>query len=56
MNSLKGGLSLKKIYNKIIPLFVLFTLLLGFGGPAVSHVIAESNGIDTKELEIEAEQ
>ncbi len=47
---------MKKIYNKIISLFVLFTLLLGSGGPAFSHVIAESNGIDTEELEIEAEQ
>ena len=56
MNSVKGGVSLKKIYNKIISLFVLFTLLLGSGGPAVSHVIAEYNGIETEELELEAEQ
>ncbi len=56
MNSLKGGLSLKKIYNKIIFLFVLFTLLLGSVGPAVSHVNAEYNGIETEELELEAEQ
>ena len=56
MNSLKGGVSLKKIYSKIISLFVLFTLLLGSGGPAVSHVIAEYNGIETEELELEAEQ
>ncbi|EFG48792.1 von Willebrand factor type A domain protein, partial [Aerococcus viridans ATCC 11563 = CCUG 4311] len=44
MNSLKGGVSLKKIYNKIISLFVLFTLLLGYGGSVVSHVSAESTG------------
>lgn len=56
MNSLIGGVSLKKIYNKIISLFIIFTLLLGSGGPAVSYVIAESNGIETEELELEAEQ
>lgn len=47
---------MKKIYNKIISLFVLFTLLLGSGGPAVSHVNAEYNGIETEEIELEAEQ
>ncbi|WP_259345802.1 G5 domain-containing protein, partial [Aerococcus urinaeequi] len=35
---------MKKIYNKIISLFVLFTLLLGYGGSVVSHVSAESTG------------